>query len=84
MSPMSNTQHRKDEDNDESCGGHWNGRVGAAKHLVLADLRPGNAEATAEIFRNAGFDVSTENVDVSSRKSVEELVQTVTMGKRHR
>jgi NAD(P)-dependent dehydrogenase (short-subunit alcohol dehydrogenase family) len=51
-------------------------RVGAGKHIVLADLRPKNAETAAEVFRNAGFEVSTASVDVSSRKSVEALVET--------
>jgi NAD(P)-dependent dehydrogenase (short-subunit alcohol dehydrogenase family) len=50
-------------------------RVGAGKHLVLADLRQENAEAAAKIMSDAGFDVSTATVDVSSRSSVEALVQ---------
>ncbi len=28
-------------------------RVGAGKHVVLADLRQDNADAAAEVFRNA-------------------------------
>jgi NAD(P)-dependent dehydrogenase (short-subunit alcohol dehydrogenase family) len=51
-------------------------RVSAGKHVVLADLRKSNAEEAAEVLANAGFDVSTTTVDVSSRESVHALVQT--------
>lgn len=50
-------------------------RVSAGKHVVLADLREENAERAAEVMRNAGFDVSTTTVDVSSRESVVALVE---------
>jgi NAD(P)-dependent dehydrogenase (short-subunit alcohol dehydrogenase family) len=53
-------------------------RVSAGKHVVLADLRKSNAEEAAEVLANAGFDVSTTTVDVSSRESVQALVQTAT------
>jgi NAD(P)-dependent dehydrogenase (short-subunit alcohol dehydrogenase family) len=53
-------------------------RVSAGKHVVLADLRQGNADAAAEVMRNAGFDVSSATVDVSSRDSVHALVETAT------
>ena len=53
-------------------------RVSAGKHVLLADLRPENAEAAAEILSNAGFEVITAIVDVSSRESVHALVQTAT------
>ncbi|HME06546.1 MAG TPA: SDR family oxidoreductase [Bryobacteraceae bacterium] len=53
-------------------------RVGAGKHVLLADLRQENAEAAAKIMSDAGFDVSTATVDVSSRPSVEALVQQAT------
>jgi NAD(P)-dependent dehydrogenase (short-subunit alcohol dehydrogenase family) len=49
-------------------------RVGAGKHVLLADLRQENAEAAAEVFANAGFDVSVATVDVSSRAAVGALV----------
>ena len=39
-------------------------RVSAGKHVLLADLRQSNADAAAEVLRNAGFDVSTATVDV--------------------
>ena len=51
-------------------------RVSAGKHVLLADLRPENADAAAEVLSNAGFDVSTAFLDVSSRESVHALVQT--------
>ena len=53
-------------------------RVSAGKHVVLADLRLENANAAAEIMLDAGFDVSTATVDVSSRQSVHALVETAT------
>ncbi len=53
-------------------------RVSAGKKVVLADRRIENAEAAADIFRNAGFEVSTAIVDVSSRESVHSLVETAT------
>jgi len=53
-------------------------RVSAGKHVVLADLREENAEAAAETMRDAGFDVSTATVDVSSRNAVHALVKTAT------
>lgn len=52
-------------------------RVCPAKHVVLADLRLENADAAAEVFRNAGFDVTTATVDIASRASIETLIDTV-------
>ena len=49
-------------------------RVSAGKQVVLADLNQGNADAAAEVLGNAGFEVSTMTVDVSSRQSVHALV----------
>jgi NAD(P)-dependent dehydrogenase (short-subunit alcohol dehydrogenase family) len=51
-------------------------RVSAGKHIVLADLRQENADTAAKILSDAGFDVSTTKVDVSSRASVLALVET--------
>jgi NAD(P)-dependent dehydrogenase (short-subunit alcohol dehydrogenase family) len=51
-------------------------RVSSGKHVLLADLRQENADAAAEVFADAGFDVSTATVDVSSRESVHKLVET--------
>jgi NAD(P)-dependent dehydrogenase (short-subunit alcohol dehydrogenase family) len=53
-------------------------RISAGKHVVLADLRQENADAAADVFANAGFDISTAIVDVSSRESVHALVETTT------
>ena len=53
-------------------------RVGSGKHLLLADLRAEGAEAAARILSDAGFEVSTTKVDVSSRASVGTLVGTAT------
>ncbi|MGC1643621.1 MAG: short-chain dehydrogenase, partial [Pseudolabrys sp.] len=45
-------------------------RVGVGKHVLLADMRPDNANAAAEILGNAGYDVSVATVDASSRDTV--------------
>ena len=50
-------------------------RVSAGKRVLLADLRQENAEAAAAVLSNAGYDVSTATIDVSSRESVHHLVQ---------
>jgi NAD(P)-dependent dehydrogenase (short-subunit alcohol dehydrogenase family) len=51
-------------------------RVSAGKHVLLADLHKASADAAAEVLANAGFDVSTATVDVSSRESVFALAET--------
>jgi NAD(P)-dependent dehydrogenase (short-subunit alcohol dehydrogenase family) len=51
-------------------------RVSAGKRVLLADLHKANADAAAEVLANAGFDVSTAIVDVSSRESVHALAET--------
>ncbi len=48
-------------------------RVSAGRHVVVADLRAEGAEVAAEVLRDAGFEASTEVVDVSSRESVTAL-----------
>jgi nucleoside-diphosphate-sugar epimerase len=53
-------------------------RVSAGKQVLLADLHQGNAEVAAEVMSNAGFEVSTATVDVSSRESLHALVETAT------
>ena len=53
-------------------------RVSAGKKVILADLRQENAEVAANALADAGFDVTTAVVDVSSRASVEALVATAT------
>ena len=51
-------------------------RVSAGKHVLLADLKQENADTAAKTLSEAGFEVSTAIVDVSSRDSVERLVTT--------
>ena len=53
-------------------------RIGAGKRLLLADLRTENADRAAEVLLDAGFEVTTTAVDVSSRESVEALVEVAT------
>jgi NAD(P)-dependent dehydrogenase (short-subunit alcohol dehydrogenase family) len=50
-------------------------RVSAGKHILLADLKKENADAAAAVLSNAGFEVSTATVDVSSREAVKSLAQ---------
>jgi len=50
-------------------------RVSAGKHVLLADLRQDAADAAAKIMSDAGFEVSTSTVDVSTRASVHALVE---------
>jgi NAD(P)-dependent dehydrogenase (short-subunit alcohol dehydrogenase family) len=53
-------------------------RVSAGKHILLADINRANADAAAKVLSEAGFEVSTAVVDVSSRPSVHSLVETAT------
>jgi NAD(P)-dependent dehydrogenase (short-subunit alcohol dehydrogenase family) len=53
-------------------------RVSAGKRVLLADLSQQNADAAAKVLNDAGFEVSTATVGVSSRESVRRLVQTAT------
>ena len=39
-------------------------RVGAGKHVVLADLKQDNAERSAKILEDAGFETSTISTDL--------------------
>ena len=50
-------------------------RVSVGKHVVFGDLREENAAAAAKTLREAGFDVSTAVVDISSRDSIRALVE---------
>ena len=54
------------------CGGL------AQAHVLLADLRKENVDAAAKTLSDAGFDVTTATVDVSSRVSVHALVEGAT------
>jgi len=53
-------------------------RVSAGKNVLLADLRPENAAGAAKVLSEAGFEVSTATVDISSRESVHALVEQAT------
>lgn len=48
-------------------------RVSLGKRVLLADLHPENAAAAAKTLGEAGFEVQTAQVDVSSRASVQAL-----------
>jgi NAD(P)-dependent dehydrogenase (short-subunit alcohol dehydrogenase family) len=53
-------------------------RVSSGKHVLLADLSQDNVNEAAKVLSNAGFEVSTAIVDVSSREAVHALVETAT------
>ncbi|MDN7437415.1 SDR family oxidoreductase [Burkholderia multivorans] len=53
-------------------------RVGAGKHVLLADLRQENADAAAKVLSEAGFEVSTTMVDISKRDSIHALAEKAT------
>lgn len=56
-------------------------RVSAGKHVLLADIRQENADAAAKTLSDAGFNVTTATVDVTSRTSVHALVElAMTLG----
>lgn len=54
-------------------------RVSAGKHVLLADVCLENAATAAKVLSDAGFEVSTATVDVSSRVSVHALVKTASV-----
>ena len=49
-------------------------RVSVGRHVVLADVREENAAAAAKTLSDAGYEVSTAIVDISSRESIKALV----------
>ncbi|WP_126424297.1 SDR family oxidoreductase [Asticcacaulis excentricus] len=53
-------------------------RVGTGKQILLADLHQANADAAAEILKAAGYKTHTAVVDISSRASVQSLVDRAT------
>jgi len=53
-------------------------RIGSGKHILLSDLNQANNEAAAKTLSDAGFEISTATVDISSRASVHALVETAT------
>ena len=50
-------------------------RVGAGKHVVLADLKKENADKAARILEDAGFETSTIAVNLGSREDILALVE---------
>ncbi|MBL8276033.1 MAG: SDR family oxidoreductase [Pelomonas sp.] len=50
-------------------------RVGAGKHLVVANLTQENSQQVADVLADAGFDVSAHAVDITSRESVQALIR---------
>ncbi|MBT3068085.1 SDR family oxidoreductase [Rhodoferax sp. U11-2br] len=53
-------------------------RVGAGKHVLLASLTAQEANLAAKAFEDSGFTVSVAAVDITSRESVQALVNTAT------
>jgi NAD(P)-dependent dehydrogenase (short-subunit alcohol dehydrogenase family) len=53
-------------------------RVSTGKYVLLADLHQENANAAAKVMSDAGFEVSTTTVDISSRVSIHALVDAAT------
>src|SRR4051794_34835574 len=51
-------------------------RISAGKHVLVADRDEAQVNAAADLLTNAGFEVSTATVDVSSRPLVHALVDT--------
>ena len=49
-------------------------RVGAGKHIVLADLKIEAAEKAAKTLEDAGFEVSAVSADLASRESILALI----------
>ena len=49
-------------------------RVGAGKHIVLADLKLEAAEAAAKTLEDAGFKTSATQADLSNRESILALI----------
>jgi len=50
-------------------------RVGAGKHVVLADLKQENADKAARILEDAGFETSTIAVNLGSRDDILALAE---------
>ena len=53
-------------------------RVSAGKRVMLADIRIENCDAAAKVLSEAGFEVNTAIVDVTSRESMHALVEAAT------
>ena len=53
-------------------------RMGYGKKIILGDKNENNAQAVAEIMNKAGFDVEPFVMDMSSRTSIQAMVQKAT------
>lgn len=51
-------------------------RIGAGKHLVIADLQLDSAKAAAKTLSDAGFKVTAATVDISSGDAIKSLIKT--------
>lgn len=49
-------------------------RIGSGKKIIIGDKNTANAEATAKIMAEAGFDVEWIECDISSRDSILDLI----------
>jgi NAD(P)-dependent dehydrogenase (short-subunit alcohol dehydrogenase family) len=49
-------------------------RISTGKHLVIADYKEENAKLAAKILEDAGFECSTVQTDLSSRKSIQNMI----------
>ena len=49
-------------------------RIGAGKHIVLADYRLENAQKAAVVLENAGYECSTFRADLGSRDDIRKVV----------
>ena len=50
-------------------------RVGAGKHILVADLREENARSAEQTLLDAGFQASAATVDITERRSVQALAR---------
>lgn len=50
-------------------------RMSAGKTILIADLKFENAERAAKTLREAGFQVETATVDISSKDAIQSLVK---------
>jgi NAD(P)-dependent dehydrogenase (short-subunit alcohol dehydrogenase family) len=50
-------------------------RVGAGRHILLADINQNNLDTCSKILLDAGFECSTTIVDISNSVSIKELIQ---------
>ena len=53
-------------------------RVSAGSKVLLADISHANADAAAQVLKDAGFDVTTTTVDIASHDSIRALVEKAT------